>query len=202
MASLLSSNPPTVIHGAYVSSPPVLSKSFILRWCDPFLSLPAGSATAARLIKDNIRTLSGDQPYMFIPRNSLFFCLFSAIFLGSKNITLVGFDPIRPEYHFSRDQSKKLEIAKCLLKSIWISAWDGRFERITKVNRISDHRLLERVAATLEPTPQSAVGSGWRLEEMKRGMDLTLQICSILDLTINYFGDSIFMRNCGLKSLY
>ena len=37
MASLLSSNPPsTVIHGAYVSSPPVLSKSFILRWCDPF----------------------------------------------------------------------------------------------------------------------------------------------------------------------
>ena len=38
-----------------------------------------------------------------------------------------------------------------------------------------DHRLLERVAATLEPTPQSAVGSGWRLEEMKRGMDLTLR---------------------------
>ena len=168
-----------------------------------FLSLPAGSATADHLIKDNFRTLSGDQPYMHIPRNSLFFCLFCAIFLGSKNITLVGFDPIRPEYHFSRDQSKKLEIAKCLLKSNpWISAWDGRFSRITKAERVSEHRLLERVAATLESTPKSAVGSGWRLEEMKRGMDITLQICAKLDLTINYFGDSIFMRNCGLKSLY
>ena len=97
-------------------------------------------------------------------------------FLGSKNISLVGFDPNRPEYHFSRDEVKKLQIAKCLLKSNpWISAWDGRFESITKAKRISEHRLLERVAETLAPSPKSAVGNGWRLEEMKRGVDLTLK---------------------------
>ena len=204
MASLMSSKPPTtVIQGAYVSSPPVLSKSFVIRWSDPFLSLGIDNVTPDILISKNSRTLSGEQPHMYIPRNSLFFCLFSAIFLGSKNISLVGFDPNRPEYHFSRDEEKKLQIAKCLLKSNpWISAWDGRFERITKAKRISEHRLLERVAETLAPSPKSAVGDGWRLEEMKRGVDLTLKICQKLDLKINYFGESIFMRNCGLKSLY
>ena len=33
--------PSVVIQGAYVSSPPVLSRSFVIRWADPFLSSQA-----------------------------------------------------------------------------------------------------------------------------------------------------------------
>ena len=201
MASLVSNNTPDfMIHGVYTTCPPALSKSVTITWCDPYLKMDEQDVNVDQLIRHNIMNLASDNPSMYIPRNSLFFCLFNAIFMGSKQISLVGFDPDRPEYFFSKDEEKKLEIAKCLLQSNpRIAAWDGRFERIKNKRIDHEHSLLKLVSQTLDPTLKSASGSGWRSKEMERAMKLVIDICTKLGVKLNYFGESMFLERCGLK---
>ena len=203
MASLVSCNPPDLIlHGSYTSSPPVLSRSVVIEWQDPFLLQGENNVITEHLISENKNTLCGDKPYLQSPRNALLFCLFNAIFMGSKRISLVGFDPDRPEYFFSKNEDKKLEIVRSIVNADpWIAAWDGRYERVREKSKQEEHSLLELAAVIMDANPMSAVGSGWRLDLMEKGIVLASNICRQLNISLDYFGESLFLERCGLKRL-
>lgn len=46
---------------------------------------------------------------------------------------------------------------------------------------------------------RSAVGSGWRLDEMSRGLLLVKKMTNIIDAELNYIGHSEFMAKHGIS---
>ena len=94
-----------------------------------------------------------------------------------------------------------MEIALALAKAEpWISAWDGRNQRLPSYNSDTLHRQLDTIKDILETKSVSATGKGWRFKEMERGMKLVKETCNYLGLSLDCIDESSFLNRLGLAS--
>lgn len=193
MASLYhTSTPKAIIHGVYDSTPPVISSSCTMAWGDPYLvKTPVKAENMVRFF--NKYQDAKKIPFIPSPRNVMTFSLFTLLFLGIKRISMLGFDPLNPQYFYADDPMLRLHIAECYAKcDPWISAWDGRHQRLPPtVSTV--HNQLFAISNLVINNTVSAVGSGWRLEEIHRGIELSISVANELGVKLEYIGHSDFM---------
>ena len=198
-AALYSATPPLLlVHGVYSKVPPVLKRSFSLRWSDPFMPGFPFKPTAEGLDLV-IRSKSvGPAPYLPSIRNTLFLNAMTMIWLGAKRIAFAGVDPHHPEYFFSQNNNIKLEIVRCLsLCDPWLAEWDGRNERLNSKSRDTCHRIQHFVKNVV--SARSAVGEQSYIDEFDRGFKLLKEFADMKGVELGYFGTSSYMKTTGIQ---
>lgn len=198
-AALHSATPPLLmVHGVYSKVPPVIKRSFSLRWSDPFMSGFPSEPTAENL-DHVIRSKSvGPAPYIPSVRNTLFLNTMTMIWLGAKKVAFAGVDPHHPNYFFSQDNDIKLEIVRCLsLCDPWLAEWDGRNERLSSKRRDTCHRIQHFIQNVV--SAKSAVGEQSYIDEFDRGFKLLKEFADMKGVQLGYFGESSYMATTGLQ---
>ena len=192
---------PTIIHGIYSKCPPVLNNSITFRWSDPLLNPSWRKNPTVTALDKIIQTKAyGPAPYMPAVRNVVFLNVMIMIWLGAKEIVFAGIDPYDPIYFFNGNKQKSLEIIKAVsLINPFITIWDGRNERISMINRDTDHRIQEIVSDLSHHT--SACGTNKRLDVMRKGIKILRKYSEYKDVRLGYIGESKFLNECGLKRL-
>ncbi len=223
MASALSKTPPKgIIHGVYSAVPPVVSSSCTIRWGDPFKTFKQDNAESAEfIIKVNEvnffpfikakpseyriqvqnENFTGNYPFPFItaPRNVMMFASYFLAFAGARRIIFAGFDPKNPDFFFTNHDPTKMEIARCIaMSNPFISAWDGRDQRISPVLQ-SIYRQNDMIKDILREDVSTASGEGWRFKELKRAVNQLKEICLIKGIGLNYLGESTFCNDMKIS---
>ena len=192
---------PVIIHGIYSKCPPVLSNSITFRWSDPLLNKNWIVKPTVSALDEIIRTKAyGPAPYMPAVRNVVFLNAMILMWLGAKQVIFAGIDPYNPVYYFNGNKQKSLEIIQAIsLINPYISIWDGRNERIGKLNRETDHRVQEIISDL--SLQKSAVGDNKRLDVMRKGFKIIKKYSQFKGVDLGYIGDSAFLEECGLKQI-
>ena len=140
----------------------------------------------------------GPAPYIPAVRNVIFLNAMVMIWLGAKEITFAGIDPYNPIYFFHGNKEKSLEIIQAV-SSIdpYIAIWDGRNERIDRINRDTDHRIQEIISDLSQQ--KSAVGDNKRIDVMRKGMIILKKYAEFRGVRLNHLGESKFMDEMGLR---
>jgi hypothetical protein len=201
-AALLAAKPPLLlIHGVYSKVPPCFLRSLTIRWSDPFMLKEWGGKPTAALIEEMIRFKAiGVAPYIPAVRNTLFLNAMIMLWLGAKQIVFTAVDPHNPDYFFSGNPELTLEIVRCLAATDpWIAEWDGRNERLPKLERSTQHRVQEFTKNLLRQ--RSAVGGSDYLMEFDRGFKLLRQLAEGRGVELGYLGESSYMATTDIPRL-
>ena len=193
--------PLLLIHGVYSKVPPILRKSFTVRWSDPYFGTENGVSPSAQYLEMIIRKKAvGPAPYIPSVRNTLFLNVMIMIWLGAKKIVFTGVDPFKPEYFFSRDQDIVLEIVRCLsMCDPWLAEWDGRNERLTSYDRETAHRIQQFIKNIC--SVRSAVGEKKYVFEFDRGFKLLKNFAAVRGVELGYVGDSTYMQTTEISRI-
>tara|TARA_B100000674_G_scaffold327523_1_gene273223 strand:+ start:322 stop:1245 length:924 start_codon:yes stop_codon:yes gene_type:complete len=193
------SNQTIIIHGVYSKTPPVLNNSITIRWSDPLMDPQWVKKPTLQALHKIVELKSyGPAPYIPAVRNVIFLNAMTMIWLGAKEITFTAIDPYNPIYFFHGNKEKSLEIIQAV-SSIdpYIAIWDGRNERIDRINRDTDHRIQEIISDLSRQ--KSAVGDKKRIDVMRKGMIILKKYAEFRGVSLNYLGESKFMDEMGLS---
>ncbi len=194
--------PLLLIHGVYDKVPPILHRSFTIRWSDPFLSRKLKGNVNVDSIETLIKSKAiGVAPYLPSVRNTIFLNTMVMIWLGARQIVYTAVDPHNPDYFFTGNSDLTLEVMKCLsATNPWLAEWDGRNIRIPKVVRSTSHRVQAFSEAISKQ--RSAVGGKDYLMEFDRGFDLIVKLAESRGIKLGYIGTSSYMETTNIPRIY